>query len=278
VNFLYRNTGTGTFARVTTGAIATDTGHFLGCAWGDYDNDGFLDLFVCQAFGENNALYHDNGDGTFSKITTGSIVNDGGDSAGCAWGDYDNDGFLDLFVANGADSNAQPNFLYRNDGNSNQWLKIKCVGGPSNRAAIGAKVRVQTLNGAGASSWQMREISGGHGFGQNSLIAHFGLGSATNAQTVRIEWPSSIVQTLTNVAAKQLLIVTEPPLLQARLTNGNFELLLTDRMGSSSRIEVSSDLTGWTSLGTVTNVTRTVLVTDPAAANQQQRFYRAVSR
>jgi hypothetical protein len=277
VNFLYRNTGTGAFARVTTGAIATDTGHFQGCAWGDYDNDGFLDLFVCQYFGENNALYHNDGDGTFSKITTGSIVNDGGDSVGCAWGDYDNDGFLDLFVANAVDSNAQPNFLYHNDGNSNQWLKIKCVGGLSNRAAIGAKVRVQTQNGAAASSWQMREISGGHGYGQNSLIAHFGLGNATNAQTVRIEWPSGIVQTLSNVAAKQLLTVTEPPLLQARLTNGNFELLLTDRIGSYSRIEVSSDLTGWTSLGTVTNVTRTMLVPDLAAANQQQRFYRAVS-
>jgi hypothetical protein len=278
VNFLYRNTGTGTFARVTTGAIATDTGHFDGCAWGDYDNDGFLDLFVCQELGGNNALYRNDGNGAFDKVTTGGIVNDGGNSTGCAWADYDNDGFLDLFVSNGALASAEPNFLYHNDGNTNQWLKIKCVGGPSNRAAIGTKVRVQAPNRTGALTWQMREISGGKDFSQNSLIAHFGLGSATNAQTVRLEWPSGIVQTLTNVAAKQLLTVTEPPLLQASLTNGSLALLLTGSIGLAYRIESSTNLTAWISLGTITNITRTALFVDPAVANQPQRFYRAVSR
>ena len=275
-NFLYRNTGTGTFDSVTTGAIATDTGGFTGCAWADYDNDGFLDLCVCEYQPGSNFLYHNNGNGTFSKVTTGRIVNDGGDSTGCAWADYDNDGFLDLFVANYG--SGQVNFLYRNDGNTNQWLKIKCVGGPSNRAAIGTKVRVQAQNGVGALSWQMREISGGQGYGQNSLIAHFGLGNATSAQTVRIEWPSGIVQTLTNVAAKQLLAVTEPPLLRASVSNGSFQLLLTDSIGSTSAIEASTDLALWISLVTITNTTRTVRFADPDAANHQQRFYRALSR
>ena len=275
-NFLYRNTRTGAFARVTSGAIATDTGYFMGCTWGDYDNDGFLDLFVSQFRGGNNALYHNNGHGGFDKVTAGRIVNDGGASAACVWGDYDNDGFLDLFVANYG--SGQTNFLYHNDGNTNQWLKIKCVGGLSNRAAIGAKVRVQSQNGVGALTWQMREISGGNGVGQNSLIAHFGLGNATSAQTVRIEWPSGIVQTLTNVAAKQLLAVTEPPLLQASVSNGSFQLLLTDSIGSTSAIEASTDLALWISLVTITNTTRTVRFADPDAANHQQRFYRALSR
>jgi enediyne biosynthesis protein E4 len=271
-NFLYRNTGTGAFERVTSGTIATDTGLFLSCAWGDYDNDGFLDLFV-GTLGATNALYRNNGDGTFGKVTAGSIVNDPGDSSGCAWADYDNDGFLDLFVANATE---QRNFLYHNDGNSNQWLKIKCVGGPSNRAAIGAKIRVQAQNSTGALFWQMREISGGHGIGQNSLIAHFGLGNATNAQTVRIEWPSGIVQTLTKVAAKQLLTVSEPPLLQAALADGSVQLLLTDNIGSSTDVEASPDLTEWDSIGTVTHTARTMPFADPAAHNQPQRFYRAV--
>jgi len=271
-NLLYRNTGNGSFVKVTSGAIVTDSAKFTSNTWGDYDNDGFLDLFVCEYQPGNNFLYRNNGDGTFSRITTGDIVNDGGDSYAGAFADYDNDGFLDLFVAN---INGQANFLYHNDGNTNQWLKIKCVGGPSNRAAIGAKVRVQAQNSVGALTWQVREISGG-GVVQNSLIAHFGLGGATNAQTVRIEWPSGIVQTLTNVAAKQLLTVTEPPLLQAGLTNGSLRLLLTGSIGLAYEVESSTNLVEWTSLGTITNTTRTMQFVDSVAANQPQRFYRAV--
>jgi enediyne biosynthesis protein E4 len=276
-NFLYRNTGDGSFQRIYSGLVATNIGHFVGCSWGDYDNDGFLDLFVCQFYGENNALYHNDGDGTFSRITTGRIVNDGGHSIAGIWADYDNDGFLDLFVSNL--SGTSPNFLYHNDGtNNNQWLKIKCVGGPSNRAAIGAKVRVRTQNNDGDSIWQMREISGGHGIGQNSLIAHFGLGAATNAETVRIEWPSGVVQVLTNVSAKQFLTVTEPPHLQTSMTNGSFQILLTGSLGLSYGIEASTDFTAWAQVGSVTNTTRTIRFADLTATNYQQRFYRAVLR
>src|SRR4030095_2066655 len=119
--------------------------------------------------------YHNNRDGTFTKVTRGSVVNDGGNSAGSAWGDYDNDGFMDLLVANWQGSG--PNFLYRNNGNSNHWLKVRCVGAVSNRDGIGAKVRV-TARVHGAEVQQMREISGGIGFGQSPMLAHFGLGDA----------------------------------------------------------------------------------------------------
>ena len=106
------NHTTGTFTRITAGDIVNDGGRSSGACWGDYDNDGHLDLFVTNWAGENNFLYHNNGDGTFEKITTGSIVNDGGWSRGCTWGDYDNDGFLDLFVSNDGGGN----FLYHNEG------------------------------------------------------------------------------------------------------------------------------------------------------------------
>src|SRR5439155_15201986 len=205
-NLLYRNNGNGTFTKITSGAMVTDSQQSEICQWADYDNDGFLDLFVANSSSQNNALYHNNGDGTFTKVTAGSIVNDGGNSAGGAWGDYDNDGFLDLFVPNWQGS--RPNFLYRNNGNSNAWLKVRCIGTVSNRDAIGAKVRLKATF-RGAERWQLREISGGIGFGQTPY-ANFGLGDATNAQVVRIEWPSGLVEELTDIAVRQFISVTEP--------------------------------------------------------------------
>ena len=110
-DLLYRNNGDGTFTKVTAGSIVTSRGSSRGCAWADYDRDGFVDLFVANERGENNFLFHNNGDGTFARITDGRIVRDGGNSTACAWGDYDNDGYPDLFVAN----NNENNFLYHNN-------------------------------------------------------------------------------------------------------------------------------------------------------------------
>ncbi len=112
-NYLYANQGGGVFLRVTSGEVVSDGGYSQGCSWGDYDNDGDLDLFVANANGENNSLYKNNGDGTFSKVTDGPVVTDGGTSRSGTWGDYDSDGDLDLFVAN---SENEFNFLYTNNG------------------------------------------------------------------------------------------------------------------------------------------------------------------
>ncbi len=119
-NFLYHNNGEGTFTRIMEGPIAQDRGYSSGPAWGDYDNDGYLDLFVANQQHYHNFLYHNNGEGTFTKITDGDIVNDFGDSYSAVWGDYNNDGFLDLFVANGS----HDNFLYQNNSNGS-FTKIK---------------------------------------------------------------------------------------------------------------------------------------------------------
>ncbi|HEY0551337.1 MAG TPA: FG-GAP-like repeat-containing protein, partial [Verrucomicrobiae bacterium] len=99
-SFLYHNEGGGNFTRITNGTLVTDAGKFSGAAWGDYDNDGFLDLFV-RTYGPNNALYHNNRDGTFTKVTASVITTDASHSYAAVWGDYDNDGWLDLFVSNG---------------------------------------------------------------------------------------------------------------------------------------------------------------------------------
>jgi hypothetical protein len=116
-NFLYRNAGDATFTKILEGDIVNDVAHYdpysSGPCWGDFNNDGFLDMFVANQRDRNNFLYMNNGDGTFTKITDDPVVTDGGASFSSAWGDYDNDGYLDLFVANAFN---QDNFLYRNKG------------------------------------------------------------------------------------------------------------------------------------------------------------------
>lgn len=104
-------TDTDTFTRITSGDIVNEGGRSTGACWGDYDNDGYFDLFVANWAGENNFLYHNSGDGTFEKITSGSVVNDGGSSRSCTWGDYDNDGFADLAVSDDGGGI----FLYHNE-------------------------------------------------------------------------------------------------------------------------------------------------------------------
>ena len=97
-NALYRNNGDGTFTDVTMEAGVADTGYGMGCAVGDYDNDGFPDLYVTN-FGAN-VFFRNNGDGTFTNVTKGTDTGDIRWGASCAFVDYDNDGFLDLYVTN----------------------------------------------------------------------------------------------------------------------------------------------------------------------------------
>jgi len=116
-NFLYKNNGDGTFKRIKNGEIVKDKANSFGSSWGDYNNDGYPDLFVANKGGINNTLYKNNKDGTFQKITESKIVNDGGNSNGASWGDYNNDGYLDLYVTNGAFFfTGENNFLYKNNG------------------------------------------------------------------------------------------------------------------------------------------------------------------
>jgi hypothetical protein len=112
-NILLHNNGNNTFTRIISGEIVTDLNSSLGASWGDYDNDADLDLFVSNYSGENNVLYQNNGNGTFTKILNQNIVLDASSSVGSSWEDFDNDGYLDLFVAT---DNFANDLLYQNNG------------------------------------------------------------------------------------------------------------------------------------------------------------------
>ncbi len=204
-NFLYNNNGDGTFSKITSGVLVNDGGYSRGGSWGDYDNDGYLDLFVVNGNGQNNCLYHNNGNGTFAKITSEIVAQEGGNGTSGVFADFDNDGDLDLFVTN-AD---RGNFFYLNNGNSNNFLNIKCVGTSyCNSSAVGTKVSIKSN-----FVWQTAEIitqTGTRG-SQNSLNAEFGLGTATIVDSIIVEWPAAQTnQIFTNVAANQFLIIYEP--------------------------------------------------------------------
>ncbi|NLH75278.1 MAG: hypothetical protein GX456_19710 [Verrucomicrobia bacterium] len=271
-NSLHRNVGGITFSDVSVAAgLAEATGAWP-AGWGDYDNDGFLDLMVPR-YGGTAALYRNNGNGTFTSVDVGSPLRDT-NVVGVAWADYDNDGFLDLLMA--CEMQGGRNLLYRNNGNGNAWLKVKLVGTVSNRSAIGAKVRLQATIG-GRTMWQLREITGNSGEdgGAGGLLAHFGLGDATKADVVRIEWPSGIVQELSNVGTNQFLTLTEPARLQMTKLG---ELSIQCWKGQAFDVQVSPDLSAWSTVATVTNTTGALVYTDPDAGTPARQFYRVVGK
>ncbi|MGH7599717.1 MAG: FG-GAP-like repeat-containing protein [bacterium] len=207
-NNLYRNNG-GTFTRMTgtqVGTIVTDVDGSLGQNWGDYDNDGDLDVLVTKGPGFTTRYYRNNGDGAFAGVNMGALTSGTALHPGATAGDYDNDGDLDLFVTGDSAMKA----LYRNDlNNSNSWIIIRCVGTMSNRAAIGAKVRTQATI-TGKAVWQRREISSQNSFnGHNMLDAHFGFGNAASIDSLKVEWPSGNVDIARNVPVNRFITVTE---------------------------------------------------------------------
>ncbi len=115
-NFLYINSGSGTFTAVLSDTIVKDGKPSDGATWADADNDGDVDAFVVNYYDVNNLFYLNDGNGNFTQQSTGSLCNDGGYSETASWGDYDNDGLLDLYVANS--SGNLKNFLYHNTGSS----------------------------------------------------------------------------------------------------------------------------------------------------------------
>jgi len=172
--------------------------------------------------------------------------------------------------------------LYHNGGNTNAWLELKLVGTASNRSAIGAKMRAHATIG-GKSFWQLREFNGGDQYNDCPLVGHFGLGDATNVDALRIEWPSGIVQTFSNVAPRQILTVVEsqqttgpaPAFTSASVpTNGIVNLTASGPTNLLYVVEGSTNFVNWTKLGVVFNASGNIRFTDTHANEFASRFYR----
>lgn len=204
----YKNNGNGTFTRLTEADLgvhmASEAGNWLANTWGDFNNDGWIDVFIGADGAGTNHLYMNNGDGTFSHAFP-TFTNSNG-SRGATIGDYDNDGDLDLFI-NAFDISLKG--LYRNNlnpatRNDANWAIFTLEGTLSNRSAIGAKVRVKaSINGQ--NLWQTREISSQNSFaGHNSQRVHFGLGNAAFIDSLVIEWPNGLKETAAGLAVNRL--------------------------------------------------------------------------
>jgi hypothetical protein len=192
--------------------VAIVCGQYTG--WGgvlfDYDNDGWLDIFMANGdahheYPEESVLLHFDGTGHFVDVASqsGDYFQKKFVSRGAAFGDYDNDGNLDLLVANINDS---PRLLHNNGGTGNHWLTVVPRLAKTGLEAIGARVTVTV-----GPVKMIEEVESTKGYlSASDPRPHFGLGPATRADTVEVRWPGGKVQTLSNVAANQFLVVTEP--------------------------------------------------------------------
>jgi enediyne biosynthesis protein E4 len=216
---LYKNIG-GQFEDVTSVAGLTIPTSRL-TAWGtglfDFDNDGFKDIFAaCASILDNspeiehrpfllpNALFRNNGNLTFTDVgpQAGPAFTVPAAHRGAAFGDFNNDGKVDIVVVV---LNSKTELFLNHSTNQNHWLLLKLVGTKSNRDGIGTQIKITTPQGA-----QYNQCVTVVGYNSSSdKRIHFGLGNAETISRIELAWPSGVKQSLTNVKADQILTITE---------------------------------------------------------------------
>jgi enediyne biosynthesis protein E4 len=223
---LYHNLGGASFEDATfTAGLGLYT-KYLG--WGvgfvDFDNDGWPDILICNGhvypeveqlkteagYAQRKLLYRNLRNGRFEDVSmqAGPGISDPIAARGCAFGDFDNDGDLDMVVN---PVNDYPQLLRCDSQTSNNWIKVRTIGTKSNRSGIGARLKCVTrVPGEAKPHQQIDEVrSGGGYFSQNDLRVHFGLGKAEKVELLEIHWPSGQVDTLKDVKPNQIVYVKE---------------------------------------------------------------------
>ncbi len=227
---LYRNDGNNSFEDTTfQSGLGMNTRYLgWGCGFFDMDNDGWLDILISNghvypeveqlkteaAYAQRKFLYRNLRNGRFEDVSAlgGPGITAESPARGCAFGDYDNDGSIDVVVNT---VNAYPQLLHCNSTLHHNWIKIRTIGTKSNRSGIGARVRCVSSSRPrpGAKVETLEQIdevrSGGSYFSQNDLRLHFGLGHAEKVDLLEIRWPSGHIDTLKNFDVNQLLFVKE---------------------------------------------------------------------
>jgi enediyne biosynthesis protein E4 len=223
---LYRNRGNWNFEDTTfTGGLGAHTQYLgWGCGFFDMDNDGWPDILICNGhvypeveqlkteagYAQRKLLYKNLRNGHFEDVSlhAGSGISDAYASRGCAFGDFDNDGDIDVVVNT---VNDFPQLLRCDSKLGNNWIKIKTIGTKSNRSGIGARLRCVTeAPGDGKPHSQIEEVrSGGSYISQNDLRVHFGIGKAEKIDLLEIRWPSGQVETLKDIQPNQQIFVQE---------------------------------------------------------------------
>ena len=223
---LYRNRGGANFDDATFPAGLGLHTQYLGwgCGFFDMDNDGWADILLCNGhvypeveqlkteagYAQRKILYRNLRNGRFEDVSerAGMGINAPAPARGCAFGDFDNDGDIDVVVNT---VNDYPQLLRCDSRVSNNWIKVKTIGTKSNRSGIGARLKcVSRPANEKKDHEQIDEVrSGGSYLSQNDLRIHFGLGRADKVELLEIRWPSGQVDQLKNVSVNQLIFVKE---------------------------------------------------------------------
>ncbi len=214
---LYRNLGKDGFRDVSQEVGPDRAMAPMGANFGDFDNDGYLDIYLgtgdMSYEGLDVNLLFRNADGfRFEDATTSSGTGHLQKGHGVSFADYDSDGDLDLFVELGGATPGDRAFnaLFQNPGFGRQWLKVKLTGTKTNRAALGATIRVDVKSPDGLSRSIHRTIGNNSSFGGNSLVETIGLLDSKNVAELTVSWPTSrTTQTFRDIAAGQTIEIIE---------------------------------------------------------------------
>ncbi len=214
---LYRNLHDGTFEDVTAKVGLDKVFMPMGANFGDIDNDGFLDIYLgmgSPSFASlmPHVLLHNDGGNAFVDITASSGTGEIHKGHGIAFADLDRSGRETLVAATGGavPSDKHTMRVFRGPPNSNDWINIRLTGVKSNRAAIGAEIKVTVVDDANHSRAIYRTVGDTSSFGSNPMEQHIGLGHAVHVVNLEVWWPTTNTrQQFTNVPKDQFIAINE---------------------------------------------------------------------